>query len=296
MKKFKKLIMIFLTCVLLTSTTACWFFLPPYTYGGEHADLYTVAVNNILSAQGLFSNGEVSYDPEIKIIETDEYGRTLFYYNEFLDYYDKGFQYDENHLNFYYAILIMQQSKDGFVYYYEDLCYETHLVLNVLNYNQFKIDEELTSKDFTTLKELNDWNKPINEDKCVKKEITTRKNEPSLDISEKTFRKITREYATKLGDKGNDTIHRYSTYLTSDCYGRELYYVWGISRDVYGEGISPTSATQYFHFAIIFNPDGSYNSDTCITEIENIMLFKDDLVLLKSKNQWNQPYGITNAL
>lgn len=285
MKKIKSLIMLFLVYVLLISTSACWLF-SPFAYSGDALELYTVAVNNIFGASGYASNGEVAFDPYIKIIETDAYGRTLFYYDEGLSCYDKDFQYDDAHKNYYYAVLIMQKANDGFVYYYEDVCFEIHLVLDV---KLFEIDEEVKRKDFSHLKESNDWGKPMNEDKCVKKRTTTR-NKGVLDISEKTFKQITREYATIIGDKGNDTIYRFDLYSTSDCYGRELYYVWGVSRDVYGEGISPTSTSQYFDFAIIFNPDGSYNKNTCIIEIQDIINFKEELILFKIKNQWNQPY------
>lgn len=286
MRKLKTLLMLFFTCIVFISASACWLF-KPYKYNGNFPELYTVAVNNLFAAWGYYDNGEVIFSPDINVIETDEYGRTLFYYDEMSRYYDKGFEGKIGYAHYYYAILIMQKASDGFVYYYEDVCIELHLHSDV----SFRdINEDIKSKNFSHLKEVNDWGKPLQEDKCVQKNITTR-NKSTLDISEKTFEHITREYATFLGDKGNDIIYRFELYNTSDCYGRELYYVEGISRDVYGEGISPTSTHRYFHFAIIFNPDGSYNKDTCITEIQDPFHYQEDLILLKSKNQWNQPYS-----
>ena len=41
-------------------------------YRGDHADLYTVAVNNVFGISGHTGNGEISYDPAIDILETDD--------------------------------------------------------------------------------------------------------------------------------------------------------------------------------------------------------------------------------
>ena len=285
MKRIKNIFICLLIILSLINTIAC----VPYKYKGERADLYTVAVNTFFRAKGWDnSNPEVVHDPYLKVIETDDYGRVLFCYNERLSYYEKEHQYDEEYEKYYYACIIMQKSSDGFVYYYEDVCIEGYLIEDE---NSFKneIYSEAIKKDFTNLKQLNDWGKEFNEEKCVKKPITTKKSSV-LDIKDKTFEEITRKYATFLGDKGDDVIYRYEVYSTSDFYGRELYYVWGISRDVYGEGISPTSTAQYFHFAIIFNPDGSYNQETCIVEITDLVNFNAEIKQLKTANQWNEPY------
>ena len=282
MKKLKSVFACLLVLIITFSVSAC----KPYRYKGEHADLYTVAVNAVFRAQGFISTAETMHDPDIKIIEEDDYGRVLFYYNEWQHYYDEGDQWESVYANFYYACAIMQKATEQYVYYYEDDCVEAYVCKN-----RYSLDvaNEISNKDFSQLKQLNDWNKPINEEKCTKKAITN-KNEPTLDISEKTFRKITREYATILGDKGDDVIYRYELFNTCDNYGRELYYVWGISRDYLGEGVSPTSTDHYFHFAIIFNPDGSYNQGSCITEIKDVVNFKEDIITLKNNNQWNEPY------
>ena len=259
----------------------------PYKYKGEHVDLYTVAVNNIFKANGYYSNGEVLFDPIIEIIEEDRYGRVMFYYYEGCGYYDKEHMYESAYFNDSYTILVMQKKTDSYVYFYEDYCYETYKIdgEKSLKYGVF----DYTKLNFSELKELNDWNKEINEEKCIKKPLTTR-NVGRLNISEKTFEKIISNYAKNKGYKGVDHIFRYSTYNTSDMYGRELYYVWGIGRDVYGEGLSPTSTVQYYEFAVIFNPDGSYTEDICIIELHDTINCKNQILALKQLNQWNEPY------
>ena len=258
------------TAVLIVVYFALMF--RPFEYSGEHVDLYTVAINSMFASVGYASNGEARYDSIIEIIEKDQYGRTLFYYDE----------EDDN-----YAILIMQKSSDGFAYFYEDLCYETYKVED--RYAFYNDPPDFATMDFSILKERNDWNKEIDEEKCVKKPFV-RNNKGALDIPPKTFDTIIQPYAASMGYKGDDTIYRFDQYNTSDAYGREIYYVYGIGRDVFGDGVSPDSTAQYFEFAIIFNPDGSYNQTTCITEIKDTVHFREELIAFKQLNQWNQPY------
>ena len=75
----------FAFCIIVLLISSCGF-LNYSGYSGEHTDMYAVAVNNIFGVQGHISNGEVIYDPEIHIVETDNYGRTLFFYSEYYDY------------------------------------------------------------------------------------------------------------------------------------------------------------------------------------------------------------------
>ena len=148
-------------------------------------------------------------------------------------------------------------------------------------YESYKIEDRKFLKDgvfdytklnFSELKEQNDWDKEINEEKCTKKPLVTRNN-GKLNVSEKTFEKIISNYAKNTGYKGEDTIYRYNRYNTSDAYGRELYYVWGIGRDVYGEGVSPTSTAQYYEFAIIINPNETISTTLSYLEETDIVSF-----------------------
>ena len=285
MVKLKSAVLCLIVTVFCIFSQGC--FLSPYKYSGERVDLYTVAVNSIFKANGYISNGEVLRDPIIEIIEEDKYGRVLFYYYERCGFYDKENMYDEEFYNDSYSILIMQKKTDSYVYFYEDYCYESHKIGD----KKFLKDGvfDYTKLDFSELKEQNDWNKEINEEKCTKKPLVTRNN-GKLNVSEKTFEKIISNYAKITGYKGDDTIYRYNRYNTSDAYGRELYYVWGVGRDVYGEGVSPTSTAQHYEFAIIINPDGSFTKDVCIIELQDTINCKDKIIAFKQLNKWNEPY------
>ena len=287
MVKLKSAVLCLIVTVFCIFSQGC--FLSPYKYSGEYVDLYTVAVNSIFKANGYISNGEVLRDPIIEIIEEDKYGRVLFYYYEGCGYYDKEHMYDAEYYNDGYTILIMQKKTDSYVYFYEDYCYESYKIED----RKFLKDGvfDYTKLNFSELKEQNDWDKEINEEKCTKKPLVTRNN-GKLNVSEKTFEKIISNYAKNTGYKGDDTIYRYNRYNTSDAYGRELYYVWGIGRDVYGEGVSPTSTAQYYEFAIIINPDGSFTKDVCIIELQDAINCKDKIIAFKQLNKWNEPYII----
>ena len=101
----------FAVCIIAFLSSSCG--LLNYSgYSGEHTDLYAVAVNNIFGVQGYLSNGEAVYDPEIHIVETDNYGRTLFFYSEYYDALD-------SQINYGMAFVVMQYSKDGYAYYYD---------------------------------------------------------------------------------------------------------------------------------------------------------------------------------
>lgn len=276
MRKISSIILVFCMMILSFFAVGCL----PHKYRGENVDLYTVAVNSIFKAHGSYSNGEAIFDPVIEIIEKDEYGRVLFFYYEGSGRGNKS-----------YSVLIMQKSTEDTVYFYEDHCYVTYEIVDEEPFwygDYYKVYEGV---DYSSLKECNDWGKEINEEKCVKKPLTIL-NESALEVSEEDFDEIIASYVKTIGYKGDDarSIHRYDVYSTSDAYGRALYYVYGIGSDALGEGVSPDSVRRYFDFAIIFNPDGSYNSDICITEIEDTVHCKEQLIEFKKLNGWNQPY------
>ena len=286
MNKLKYIAALLLISIFAISITGC----TPYKYEGDYIDLYTVAVNSIFSARGYIPNAEIFDNPFIEIIEIDEYGRTMFFYYDGFGYFDRDHMYDSAYYNLGYAILIMQKSTENHVYFYEHDCLEMYLMEDR---DTFINNKEYTKNDYSELKAKNDWGKKIDEDKCIQKPLTTR-NSGNLKINDWTYNKIISAYAKSIGYKGDDNIFRNSVYNTSDTYGRELYYVWGVGRDALGEGVSPNSVVQYFEFAIIFNPDGTYNQETCIIEIDDIINFKEKLIEFKLLNNWNQPYYISN--
>lgn len=275
----KKIIAMLFIFIVLFSLVGC------YRYRGEHKDFYSVAINNIFGADGNQSNGEAVFDPDIEIIETDSYGRVLFFY-------DEGYRSEYGT-----AIVIMQKSENDFVYYYQDICY-TPAILTKDDYwrngdEGISYKDVFSEKEIEALKQANDWNKPLDMEKCTKSPIEDNKDHKgTLGIKEKDFDKPIADYVTAGGYKGKDTdsIYRFSILCNTDKYGRELYYVYGIGSDVKGEGVSPDSEHQYFEFAIIFNPDKSCPSGN-VYEILDPSGYYDDLLEFKKNCGWDTPYN-----
>lgn len=240
----------------------------PEYYKGDDLDLFSEAVNSLLGVNGYGGKGS---SPKIEIIEEDSYGRRLY------SYLGDG-------LGNAYSLLICQKSDDKYAYYYPDYNFISADYTSSSN-----VENIFTSDEINELKYLNDWENEINEDKCVKVEIISKKDQPKItEDKKKQFELLFKKVAKNTGYKGNDSIFRYAIYCTSDNYGRTLYYAYGVGRDVNGEGVTPNSLTRYFDLVIIFNPDGTYNEDICVIELSDKYKYQADLKQFKHINGWNQ--------
>lgn len=153
MKKIISMIMLIFIMIL----TSCGY----SGYSGARSDLYSVASNSVLWLNGYSWGADYVCDPSIEVIEEDSYGRTMFTYYE--DHY-KGSDIS------FSALIICQSSNEKEVFFYEDINYiikeQTLYSPNIENF---------TNDEISYLKSINDWNKEINYDKCVKKDISKSK-------------------------------------------------------------------------------------------------------------------------
>jgi len=253
-KKMKYMLMIFMISLMLVSCTST-------EYKGEFPQLYSVATHSILGNLGYADHT----DSIITIIEEDGFGRILFSYTEETTTY---------------SILILQKSDEVYSYYYEDY--------NFIS-KEFQIGNNYFSTDkIDELKKINDWNKEINESKCTKVKIETKKSVPDLKFTEAQFESTFKKIAKLNGYEVKYKIYRSSLYLTSDNYGRALYYAWGIGRDVDGGGLGPNSPHVRFDIVLIINQDGTYDEDYYVMQIEDLYTYQDILKEFKELNKWNQ--------
>ena len=280
MKKIVRFIcVIVLSTVALCGIAAC----KPYRYKGNHIELFTVATNNLFGAKGYQVFESYDFHPFIDILETDDYGRTLFFFTE-----DSGGFYGvTNGSAFGTAIFIMQKSDDKYVYYYQDDCYIPYRMPKGLTSIPEEYRDELPKEEIATLKERNDWNSEMDLEKCTKAKISDQ--DPSGKLTASKCEPIIKAYAKQNGYKGNDTLFRYEIFCNADSYGRELYYVYGIGCDVLGEGVSPTSKTQYYEFAVIFTPDNSCSLETICEVSSDSLDYYEKIMELKKTAHWNQP-------
>lgn len=235
-------------------------------YRGEYPAAYTVAINSFFGSNGSGSNGEITLQSNIGILETDQYGRILFYYHEGLGPTGCGYA-------------IMQNEQDGYAYYYEDDC--AIGAIDDWNGNGPMTHEEwFTQEEIDALKILNDWDKPLNEDKCTKKEIVTRKPKGKLKPTDDDFNNAVRVFCRE-----NDIVFRteyldgYNEIFISDDYGREMYYLrcWWYVGD----------KQEDCYFAVVFMPDGSFSGANAVVMFEDLMDFPEALKQLKEKCGWN---------
>lgn len=234
-------------------------------YNGDNPELYTVAWKNIPNINGFISNGEVLYDAEVEILETDKYGRIMFSYSE--DIYG-----DSAH------ILIMQHSDSERAYYYPDDCYV---------YTKLFSSLDLNSKEIIELKQLNGWNEPLDESQCESTAIVRKKPEGKIKVNNSYFEQIVREYhenSDRYVHPKNISFVRFFEFFDSDDYGRELYVVY----TDFDEYTAKTEIAYTFIFLVVVNPDKSYDPSTVVI-IEDPNNPRDEVKQIKLQNGWNTP-------
>lgn len=246
-------------------------------YKGEYKDLYSVAVNNVFAVRGEHSNGEVSFDPKIHIIETDNYGRTLFFYNEYYDYsIDPECDYGM-------AFVIMQSSKDGYAYYYPDKCYFPYFDTTS---DWETISAQLEPDYFDAFKIENDWNSELIEENCAKVKISNKKPKGVLHPKDREFDKIIYLYEMRNGYTGTDSsFYKFSIFSEADRYGKELHYVYGMTKNTLRNG---QDVFDTYEYAIIFKADGTCDKNGIIklsAPADSVAAIHE----LKENNNWNKP-------
>ncbi|MDE6075985.1 MAG: hypothetical protein K2G26_06075, partial [Clostridia bacterium] len=240
-------------------------------YDGEYSELYTEAVYSILGAKGYYDSPSLM-DPKIEILETDNYGRVMYAYNE----------------SGTIAVCIMQKADENYVYYYPDFNFIRSSCFTWVDDLKEYVSNSFSNESITSLKDLNDFDKEYDESKCIKTTITRHKETLGCSKNiEKKLETLCKQYAKDNGCKGEDSVYRYSLYCTSDDYGRMLFYIYGIHRDVKGEGISPNSENMSFDLAIIFNPDWSFDTANSLLWLKDN--YQNDLKEFKQLHNWNQP-------
>ena len=201
MKKLSALVLLLVLTLLIL--TGCY-----SGYSGEHTDLYTVAINSILWTFGHSFGADFPMNSEIEIIEQDQYGRTLFTYYE--EYYSGG------DITFS-SLVICQNSNEQHAFYYEDV----NFIVKEQEIDTPWPVNEFTNEEIEQLKLANDWNKPLNLEKCVKKEITTEK--PDIPHEKKIEKIIEEDF--QLDERDTIFVH----YLTANSVN-DNYIIYGYLR------------------------------------------------------------------
>lgn len=222
-------------------------------YSGKHSGLYSVAANSVLWLNGYSWGADYECDPSIEVIEEDSYGRTMFtYYEKYYKGADISFS----------ALIICQDSNEKEVFFYEDINY---IVKEQILYTQNT--ENFTDDEIAYLKLINDWDKEINYDKCVRKDIAKAKQKLS---SEKEIQNLIIDEFTLV----NGEYSLFMDYLTSNIDDSK-YIVYGYIRQTEQEGI-------YFIGLVENSDDIKLN----ILVPSNVYDYKDEFIEFKKLNNW----------
>jgi hypothetical protein len=210
-------------------------------------------------------------DPKIVAMDEDNYGRKMFIY------WGNSLTSDEpsNRSRHIYGLLICQESDKKYVYYYPDYNFILHEENSTRKYRPTEsemiedIKSFISDEDLNALKLKNDWNKPIDEGKCIKVKISrTSRDSGERLVSNEAKEKV---YNTLLS---NDSVKGYWEYLTSDDYNRHIYFFrTADEKDNYTNS-----------YVVMFKPDNSY----AVSEIKDLWNYQDELKLFKNQNNWNK--------
>lgn len=247
----KKIILVVSLLFIVFIVSGCDF----YKYKGNYVDLYTVAVNSILWNNGHSYGADRAVSSEIKIIDKDEYGRTLF------TYYEKYYAGAEISFS---SLIISQKTESENVYYYEDLNYI------IKKQKKYALElEGFTNEEVENLKLQNDWNKEISLNKCIKKQISNYKQDyPKL--SKEIKNKIISDVAYEV-----DYYDIFINFLTDDLNGKFI----GYGNIMVEEGKN----IYYIFLAKIENEELKEISFLIPTDVYN---YKNELIDFKISNNW----------
>ena len=293
----KKATAILLVLIYLMGLSGCFFNREnPYSYRGEHKELYTAAVYSIPNAVGYMHHGEGAYNSDIYIWEQDEYGRTLF-------------SYCEDYGNQVFGLVLCQTFDEGNVYFYPDINYVLTFIESEHLYEGAK-DDHLKNKteDFylenrDQLKARNDWNEPIDKSKCVSYPITDHKvlQQDTYSLNEDQCNEILNAYTETLNFVNPDPdSYRYSSILQVDAEGKALHQIVGSHThydrlewnkwDPYGKDFTCYDMILW----VITDKEGNYDKENGVmvmyskaNESDNTFIYDADAILeFKRMNGW----------
>lgn len=236
--------------MLLVFITGCGY----KGYSKNETDLYTVAINSVLWNNGFSFGADFVTDPKIEVLEKDEYGRTLFtYYEKY--YFSGGLSFS--------ALIVSQHSTEEEVYYYEDC----NFILKE-QYENVK-PQPFSQENINYLKSINDWGKEINLNKCIKKEISKKKQKLPLD---KNFIEDNVIEEFNLEGKNYTLL---LDYLTKDK-----------ANNFIGYGVVRKNTNQFDYF-VYFIKSVNNTSEICFFTPANLFDYQDEFISFKKANGWS---------
>lgn len=160
-KKISNFFVIFVLIFISLTMTACWG-RANMTYLGDYPDLYSVAINSVEGLRG-YIHSEIGHPSVVELIETDNYGRSLFVYCE----------EDSRDQSIVYLMISQGRTIKGATFYFGvNYIFDNLSENNVVHifghkrssYLEYPLND-FSESEIEELKLNNDWNKPLNYEK-----------------------------------------------------------------------------------------------------------------------------------
>lgn len=248
--------------MLLVFKANCRCVMEPQSYYGPHWDLFTQAAFSIA--------GTDEMGTRITILETDEFGRKLFEVKFFGNSIDRLYIPNRETSGRLFAYAICQKADDECVYYYEDD-----------SFSIFGAQDEFTDDERNALKQRNDWNKPLNDEK-----LTSRRKESSnidrLSLTADYDNNWRREWHAMEVFRRHVTVNENAllrkVLLDIDKDGGMLFIMWlDYDNDQAAEG--------WF----MLMPPSASGQNSLVSKINDPIHYWRELKEFKLDNGWNSP-------
>jgi len=221
-----------------------------FEYRGDYLELYSVAIHSILGQEGYRIQGGPFRQPPRIRILEEDN-----YGRVLFSYTESG---EREHAISLYNLVIMQKVEGDYVYFYPHY-----------NFISRDVGGSFTDAAIDALKEANSWNQPLSDRSEFERiRISRRKQSGPLSDAQliEAFNEIFSRNITRL--------HGLMIYLRTDDYGRAVY----------------LAEPREGYFAILFQPDHSFDLETGVLEITDRNNYQTELRLFMEANGWNTPF------
>ena len=262
MTKVRNAIPTLLLLLILTAFLTSCFQCEAFEYTGDYPELYSVAISLILGARGYIPadvvGGWRSANPNIVLLEEDNFGRVLFRYND--DSFSRIVRAatDDSPTQFAEAIkfvyIIVQRVNGDYVYFYPhyNFIIRRGRLHNTAFESYFEDIPMLSDEDLDILKEANSWNQELSDNRAFERVRIVRQKEDGPFASE---------------------AERGMIYLRTDRYGRSIYARLNYDR----------------YFVRLLHHDNLPGWEIGFITLTDRFNYQTELRLFLEENGWNTP-------
>ena len=270
----KRILLFLITLMMVLSLVGCSpnRFISPRT---RCLALRVVAIHSLLGTTG------PNYWEPVIILEEDDFGRILFTFQGRAIMSEDGFGVSFNLL----AVLIVQRIPGSFrhAYFYDGVNFIVHQVAPgdrsppVLT--EATARERFTEEQLEQLKEENDWNRELNEDRFFRVPVSWGdKGRYMTRVSEETRREA-------FSAVSEGFLRSLNAPLSMDRNGNIIYFIRDASVDR-----DTQEWTFYSSFLFMFDRDGNLIEGTGVKELTDLWDYREELLEFKRANGWSFSY------